>query len=633
MELVKIYTDKDFENSVIPEGQILTYIGTDENGKVVTRYKDSQGNTGTIAGGGDDIDTSDATVTADKLLKGVIAYGADGKVTGNIETVTPTQTDNVFTVASGFIAEPKTLTVPESGELSVSDNIVTVPSGYSKIERKATVPEATAPTTSGNVVTVNKGYQASQKEVTVGTAKSAATITPGTSDIIIAKGTYLSGNQTIKGDANLIADNIKEGVSIFGVSGTLSSAPIETISYIVSGGGSTAYNGVYVDRNVMVAGKPSYVNDNGKYLCYTEDYGWIIGDYLNADDPMCYHNGSPDITSGYSIEAGDEPSPVVSKYDPYANLVAENIKSGVVINNITGTFTSDADASATDIAAGKTAYVNGEKVVGIATGSSSGNDCDYYKCASVDTANKNWAGYKAIFEDGVYSFSATESALSYGDFFTPSIGGIYNSDCTVQIKSLYTGVDETLVFYAPLTSSSDTAETGQTMTVSGNVEYSNIENRECAYFNGNSKLIISNVSALPFGNAQHTICGWFRYSEFNPYSGLLGYGYEYAIRTISRYGECDVVYYDNTGGAFSYRLEADRWYHIATTWDGSKIVLYLNGVKEAENSEAPSYVRDDSKPLWIGGVPRTGTATGYVSDVRIYNRALSADEIATLAQN
>lgn len=52
------------------------------------------------------------------------------------------------------------------------------------------------------------------------TKKSAATYTPGTSDQSIASGQYLSGAQTIKGDANLVAGNIKSGVSIFGVTGT-----------------------------------------------------------------------------------------------------------------------------------------------------------------------------------------------------------------------------------------------------------------------------------------------------------------------------------------------------------------------------------------------------------------------------
>ena len=51
-------------------------------------------------------------------------------------------------------------------------------------------------------------------------SQAAQTITPGTSNKTIAAGKYLSGKQTIKGDANLVAGNIKSGVSIFGVSGS-----------------------------------------------------------------------------------------------------------------------------------------------------------------------------------------------------------------------------------------------------------------------------------------------------------------------------------------------------------------------------------------------------------------------------
>jgi uncharacterized protein YjdB len=55
-----------------------------------------------------------------------------------------------------------------------------------------------------------------------GTIKSLAaqTITPGTEDQKIVSGRYLSGDQTIKGDANLLAENIKEGVELFGITGT-----------------------------------------------------------------------------------------------------------------------------------------------------------------------------------------------------------------------------------------------------------------------------------------------------------------------------------------------------------------------------------------------------------------------------
>lgn len=57
-------------------------------------------------------------------------------------------------------------------------------------------------------------------------SKAAATYTPTTSDQTIAAGQYLSGAQTIEGDANLQAQYIASGVTIFGVVGSLASPVI-----------------------------------------------------------------------------------------------------------------------------------------------------------------------------------------------------------------------------------------------------------------------------------------------------------------------------------------------------------------------------------------------------------------------
>ena len=91
--------------------------------------------------------------------------------------------------------------------------------------------KAVTPSESQQVITPDDTYDGLSK-VTVGaisntyvgsgvTKKSAATYTPGTSNQTIGANQYLSGAQTIKGDSNLVAGNIRSGISIFGVTGTV----------------------------------------------------------------------------------------------------------------------------------------------------------------------------------------------------------------------------------------------------------------------------------------------------------------------------------------------------------------------------------------------------------------------------
>ena len=98
--------------------------------------------------------------------------------------------------ASGASLQSKTVSPSESAQTVKADN------GYDGLSQVT-------------VNAVSKTYVGSGV-----TKKSVATYTPGTSDQSIASGQYLSGTQTIKGDANLVAGNIKSGVSIFGVTGT-----------------------------------------------------------------------------------------------------------------------------------------------------------------------------------------------------------------------------------------------------------------------------------------------------------------------------------------------------------------------------------------------------------------------------
>lgn len=162
-----------------------------------------------LAGGGGDAvfyDSAGATVTASDMLAGVTAYGASGEVTGNIATKT-------------------------SSDLTSSADVVTVPAGYYASSATKSVGTATlaAPSISVNsstgvitaTVTQTAGYVSagSASDTESLSVQAAQTITPGTSNQTIAAGKYLTGAQTILGDADLISSNIKSGANIFGVSG------------------------------------------------------------------------------------------------------------------------------------------------------------------------------------------------------------------------------------------------------------------------------------------------------------------------------------------------------------------------------------------------------------------------------
>ena len=119
-------------------------------------------------------DTTDATATSSDILLNKTAYVNGKKITGSIPTITQA-TPSISISSSGLITS--TSTQSESGYM-----------------------------VSGN--------KSATKQLTT---KGATTYTPSTSNQTIASGQYLSGVQTIKGDSNLFAGNIKKGVSIFGV--------------------------------------------------------------------------------------------------------------------------------------------------------------------------------------------------------------------------------------------------------------------------------------------------------------------------------------------------------------------------------------------------------------------------------
>jgi hypothetical protein len=76
-------------------------------------------------------------------------------------------------------------------------------------------------------------------------------------------------------------------------------------------------------------------------------------------------------------------------------------------------------------------------------------------------------------------------------------------------------------------------------------------------------------------------------------------------------------------------LTVSTWTHLATTYDGTTFQLYVNGVPVASQAQSGPIATSDN-PLQIGGDNIYGQYfQGVIDEVRVYNRALSAGEIAT----
>jgi DNA-directed RNA polymerase subunit RPC12/RpoP len=88
-----------------------------------------------------------------------------------------------------------------------------------------------------------------------------------------------------------------------------------------------------------------------------------------------------------------------------------------------------------------------------------------------------------------------------------------------------------------------------------------------------------------------------------------------------------------TGPAF----DDNRWHHVAITFDGKMISAFIDGVGQSHPVRSPGPLKRSAWDLCIGNsVVDYGTGEfiafdGLIDEVRIYNRALSADEIKLLA--
>jgi hypothetical protein len=86
-------------------------------------------------------------------------------------------------------------------------------------------------------------------------------------------------------------------------------------------------------------------------------------------------------------------------------------------------------------------------------------------------------------------------------------------------------------------------------------------------------------------------------------------------------------------GATSGSLGLNEWIHVAGTYDGDTVKLYVNGQLEDQESTGGVDILYDSNDLSIGNRSDNNATPfiGKIDDVRVYDYALNAAEVAYIA--
>jgi len=158
----------------------------------------------------------------------------------------------------------------------------------------------------------------------------------------------------------------------------------------------------------------------------------------------------------------------------------------------------------------------------------------------------------------------------------------------------------------------------------------------CASFNGTTDdIAVSNTGALPTGAAARTFSFWMRPNALQTKTAV-GYGtsatdqlwdillVNNGIIGLHHYGNSVTDQFPNT----TYTV--GEWQYVVFTYDGTSVRSYINGVYKDTYTVSLNTTDSGSLKIASGIYSNYHYFNGYLDDVRVYNRALSKDEITAL---
>ncbi|MDC0143728.1 protein kinase [Verrucomicrobia bacterium] len=167
--------------------------------------------------------------------------------------------------------------------------------------------------------------------------------------------------------------------------------------------------------------------------------------------------------------------------------------------------------------------------------------------------------------------------------------------------------------------------------------------KDSAYsFEGPEGFISAAMPSDLAGDKPFTTSMWINVNSYNKDSWLLYFGQQEIDKAfhIGFDEQLRIGYWDwrltNNGANTGYALPINQWIHLMLTWDNNTLLTFINGEKIHETNaikNRPSLPINGE--LTFGSAPMSGNRQrtafdGSIDDVRIYNRALSAEEVKAL---
>ncbi len=192
---------------------------------------------------------------------------------------------------------------------------------------------------------------------------------------------------------------------------------------------------------------------------------------------------------------------------------------------------------------------------------------------------------------------------------------------------------EGLVLYVPFDSNTTTAETGQDLSFrSSGIEFSTYKGVPSISMTRGAAAVSFAAAGLPTGNAPFTISVWFLNPSNNGQESIIIWGPESTGQMVFLNFHNGQLSLDTWFGDTSIdvkNLFSDQWQLLDTVYDGTTLRFYINTILVGSSEVALG--TGSASTAYIGGHPSHEFGwSGRLSDLRVYNRALSVSELKTL---